>query len=544
MVFYRKYRPQNINELDSEQVRDALFSVLSLPEVPHAFLFTGPKGLGKTSTARIIAKAVNCEEVARVPQGSQVPREEKNNKTRDTRTTRGTLQAIEPCNKCEQCISITNGTNLDILEIDAASNRGIDEIRDLRDKIKLTPVSARKKIYIIDEVHMLTTEAFNALLKTLEEPPSHAMFILCTTELEKVPSTILSRCFHIAFQPATKDDIARSFKRIAQGEKLTIDDAAVEEIAALADGGFRDAHKILEELVAMGEKKITSDLVEKRYKTLSNRQYVASFIEYLQKKDSKSAIEIIQKLIIHGIDIKQFLMQLTDYVHQLMLWKAGIENNNTLHGTDSKYQLNLNSIKANGDKWEVVDLRNLLILLNNAYLDMKYAILPQLPLELAIIDWIAVNNTPEPIAQDVTIATAANSGVTVASMRKQVGNLARVKALYGEQKQEEKPTESKAKDVRDFSLLNISNTEITKEWLANFWLVLIQEMKQYNHTIAGVLRSCQISQFDKKSLVIQTAYKFHKERLDDMKTREALEQVCKTLTGYTVKVEIMLNNKS
>ena len=164
MVFYRKYRPQKIDDLDSAAVRDTLHAVLQ-NDVSHAFLFTGPKGLGKTSTARIVAKVVNCE---RKKKGS-----------------------IEPCNECDQCVSITNGTNVDVLEIDAASNRGIDEIRELKEKIRLAPVAAHRKVYIIDEVHMLTTEAFNALLKTLEEPPSHAMFILCTTEAHKVPETIV-----------------------------------------------------------------------------------------------------------------------------------------------------------------------------------------------------------------------------------------------------------------------------------------------------------------------------------------------------------------
>ena len=194
MVYYRKYRPQTIADLDSKDVRNKLDAVLrsSAPtfiQVPHAFLFTGPKGLGKTSTARIVAKVINCT---------------------DRRDTSG--KDIEPCNSCTQCVSITKGNNMDIMEIDAASNRGIDEMRDLKEKIKLSPLSAKKKVYIIDEVHMLTTEAFNALLKTLEEPPDHAVFILCTTEMHKVPATILSRCLHIGFRLATEEELVRSFE--------------------------------------------------------------------------------------------------------------------------------------------------------------------------------------------------------------------------------------------------------------------------------------------------------------------------------------------
>src|ERR1700722_9521228 len=231
MVFYRKYRPQKIDDLDSAAVRDTLHAVLQ-NDVSHAFLFTGPKGLGKTSTARIVAKVVNCE----------TP---KNKREKE----------IEPCNKCDQCVSITSGNNVDILEIDAASNRGIDEIRELKEKIRLAPVAAKRKVYIIDEVHMLTTEAFNALLKTLEEPPEHAMFILCTTEAHKVPETIISRCFQIMFKPATEEELVRSFKRIVEGEKLKIDDEVLKYIAGLADRGFRDGVKMLEEVYLLSQNK-------------------------------------------------------------------------------------------------------------------------------------------------------------------------------------------------------------------------------------------------------------------------------------------------
>src|SRR5665213_65939 len=181
MVFYLKYRPQKIKDLDSQEVRERLLKILASDNLPHAFLLTGPKGLGKTSAARIVAKSVNC-------------------------TNRKKGEA-EPCGKCEACLSITNGTNMDVIEIDGASNRGIDEMRDLREKIRLAPLSSKKKVYIIDEVHMLTTEAFNALLKTLEEPPAHAIFILCTTEPQKVPATIVSRCLHVSFKSPTKEEM-------------------------------------------------------------------------------------------------------------------------------------------------------------------------------------------------------------------------------------------------------------------------------------------------------------------------------------------------
>lgn len=307
MVFYRKYRPQKIEELDNEEVRSNLYSIFSKGGFAHAFLFTGPKGLGKTSTARIIAKVINCEK-HKALKGQRTEKE------------------IEPCNKCEQCLSIANGNNLDVLEIDGASNRGIDEIRDLREKIKLAPFKASKKVYIIDEVHMLTTEAFNALLKTLEEPPSHALFILCTTEPHKVPATIASRCFRINFTRATAEELVRSMQRITKAEGIKADKEALLEIAKIADGSFRDATKILEEVaVFAGRKTVTADLVNEKFNTLGISENLAAMLDALVQKDVKKGLTICKELVKQGMDFKFFIEQLVERLHLLLLQEVGVE---------------------------------------------------------------------------------------------------------------------------------------------------------------------------------------------------------------------------
>lgn len=510
MVYYRKYRPQKISDLDSTSVREKLLSVFSKGDpIPHAFLFTGPKGLGKTSTARIVAKAVNCESPA------------KNH---------------EPCNSCDQCMSITSGTNLDVLEIDAASNRGIDEIRDLKEKIRLAPVSAKKKVYIIDEVHMLTTEAFNALLKTLEEPPDHAMFILCTTEPHKVLGTIISRCFHIHFSLATEEEIVHSLKRIVTGEKLQIDAEVLYAIAKMADGGFRDAAKILEELSLLSQgKQITKESFEASFKTANVLLYVANLLKALKDKEAKAALQVIGEVVSQGIDMRFFITQILADLHMRLLDQLEVEGKK-----NTKYAVT----------FSLSEIKELATLFTKAHQEVKNAVLAQLPLELAVIEYCQTEqrkDSKDVIAKSETMkqspvadSLADAEVITVSTLRKQVGVIEKNKALYGEQKvKEEKPTI----EVVSVDLMKVpSDGSVTKEWQDAFWKSLISEMKKYNHTIAGVLRSCGVKRYDKEQLVIEALYKFHKERLDDMKTQEALVKVCKLLTGNDVKIAVELRS--
>ncbi|MGI8420096.1 MAG: DNA polymerase III subunit gamma/tau [Candidatus Levyibacteriota bacterium] len=503
MVFYRKYRPQTIEQLDSTAVRDMLHSVLQ-KEVPHALLFTGPKGLGKTSTARILAKAVNC-----VKRGKN----------------------LEPCNTCEQCGAITNGTSLDILEIDAASNRGIDEIRELKEKIRLAPVSAKKKVYIIDEVHMLTTEAFNALLKTLEEPPDHAMFILCTTEPQKIPSTILSRCFHISFKPATEEELIRSFKRIVKGENIAITEKALSIVAHMADKGFRDGVKILEEVnLLANNKEITEEFIESSFKTKSVAVSVLGLVVLLQQRKIKESLLAIKAITDDGTDIKYYTNFLINTLHETLLAKLGVTENKNL---------------ADTDKFTVDEIKFLMPLLTKAYGEMKYAVVPQLPLELAVLEWCEMSEEQEgesasaqPVSQ-VNVSVTGD-GVSVSSLRKQIGTMKKLKALYGEPKKE-KQIEEVEITTSTVALEHTTNDGVeTKEWMDHFWNNLIVEMKKYNHTVAGVLRGCTIKSYSDQQMIIQTSYKFHKERLDDMKNREALLKVSKLLTGKDIEITIEL----
>ncbi|NCN58399.1 DNA polymerase III, subunit gamma and tau [Candidatus Roizmanbacteria bacterium CG22_combo_CG10-13_8_21_14_all_38_20] len=339
-MYYLKYRPQLIDELDLLSVRDRLANILKSASLPHAFLFTGPRGAGKTSAARIIAKFINCKK----------------------RTKNG-----EPCNNCDSCISVKANRHMDVFEIDAASNRGIDQIRDLRDKIGLSPSSGDYKIYIIDEVHMLTKEAFNALLKTLEEPPKHAVFILATTEAHKLPETIKSRCIEVVFPKASAEEIVRSLKRVVVGEKLTVTNEVLLSIVDVADGSFRDATKILEE-ASSKDTTITNELLAKVAGT--GRGEVDKFIILLGKKDASKLIEYINSRVNDGIDPSWLTKATLDALHQQFLASHGI-----IEIQDSRIKI------------QDSELIKLMRVLEQASRDEKFATIPQMPLELAVIDW-------------------------------------------------------------------------------------------------------------------------------------------------------------
>ncbi len=465
MVFYRKYRPQKIGDLDSEQLRNNLYKVFASIEeqnqtlaVPHAFLFTGPKGLGKTSTARIVAKVINCT-------GRKISSKEKNKVT-----------SIEPCNTCEQCIAITNGSDVDILEIDGASNRGIDEIRDLKEKIRLAPLRAKKKVYIIDEVHMLTTEAFNALLKTLEEPPAHVIFILCTTEPHKIPETIISRCFHIQFTLASDDELVNSFKRIMQGEDLKAEDDALFMLARLSEGSFRDGAKILEELVT-NKKPLTREQVEEKYHIATITKNVEIFIMYLVDKDTAAAIQLVEDLKKQGFNSKFFLEQMIQMLHVYLLQKVGIPN------TTSKLQIEIS----------IIDCRKLIDEAVLAYGQLKNAVIPELPIEL--------------------MAVAVNGRDTSSTKNMPKGEIVDLKI------------------EKKISKIDLNSS---------LWLQLIDKIKQSNYSVAGVLRSCRLQSFDGKSLVIETSYVFHKDRLNQKTAIEVLKKASEELVGNPVSVSIVM----
>jgi DNA polymerase-3 subunit gamma/tau len=353
LVLARKWRPQLFEEVVGQRhITQTLQNAISQKRVAHAFLFTGARGVGKTSSARILAKALNCERGLR----------------------------INPCNQCTNCQEVAHGTSMDVIEIDGASNRGIDEIRELRESVRYTPAKSRYKIYIIDEVHMLTKEAFNALLKTLEEPPPHIIFIFATTEPHKIPATILSRCQRYDFKRIPFREVIESLKRIVEEEKIQISQRGLLSIAQESEGSLRDAQSLLDQVIAYAGKNIhDEDIAE--VLGLIDRKMLSDTIEAIADRDVERCMKVIEHVYHFGYDLQHFCRELLQYLRNLILIKVSQHPEGLMELPEEEFIF----LKKQAEKFKFDQLNHLFTLLLKGEQETAQSTFPRTMLEVTLI---------------------------------------------------------------------------------------------------------------------------------------------------------------
>ncbi|MFB6212362.1 MAG: DNA polymerase III subunit gamma/tau [Candidatus Magasanikbacteria bacterium] len=366
--FYRKYRPNKFEELlGQEVIKKVLKESARRNDFNHAYLFSGPRGTGKTTTARLIAKTVNCK---------------KRKQDKEFR------QKGEPCRDCKACQKIEKGKSMDIIEIDAASNRGIDEIRNLKEDIKTPPSTSDFKVFIIDEAHMLTKSAFNALLKTLEEPPGYVILILATTEPEKIPSTISSRTQKFNFKKVPVREIKSKLKEISEAENIEITQSALELIASSADGSFRDAESLLDQLNSMEEGKIIASSVENLIGRV-NFNKLSELVDKILENNLKDALRLLNEIKKEGQDLSKLAKDLIKYLRKVAVMKSNENMKEVFQEELTDHQVE--SIFEHSNKFQRKHL-DLLKDLIEAYSQMRYSQFPIIPLEVAIIENLKRNS--------------------------------------------------------------------------------------------------------------------------------------------------------
>jgi DNA polymerase-3 subunit gamma/tau len=438
-VYHLKYRPQLFSDLDLDYLAEKLKKILATKEIPQSFLLSGPKGAGKTSVARIIARAVNCLD----------------------------LKDGEPCGKCVNCSMVLKNSDLDVIEIDAASNRGIDDIRNLKESTYLMPSRLKRKVFIIDEVHMLTKEAFNALLKVIEEPPEHVIFVLCTTDEKKIPETILSRLVKIEFRKGTKKELMVSMERIVKGEKLEIEKEALNFLADKSDGSFRNLQKTLNEVVMEYGKKISKENVDEYLKGRFGDYSGEEVEEDLAKWDLGEILRKLETLSTKGVSFVNLRENWLIYFHKKLLEKADVE---------------------------LVKWVNLLI---SASKIEKEVSIEQLPLELAVIDYFKDKKVEMPVVKiEETTVIVEKDEIIMGDV--EMGSI------------EEK------------------------------WGVILAEIKPFNHSVEAFLRATKPRKVKGSTLVLEVFYPFHKDKLEENKNREIMEECLSKVMGKKLNVEYIL----
>jgi DNA polymerase-3 subunit gamma/tau len=503
---YRKWRPQTFEDIIGQKhITQTLINAISLNRISHAYIFSGPRGVGKTTTARILAKSLNCVE-------GPTP---------------------HPCNKCARCIRITDGYSMDVIEIDGASNRGIDDIRDLRNKVKFAPAEGKYKVYIIDEVHMLTTEAFNALLKTLEEPPSHVIFIFATTNPHKIPSTILSRCQWFNFRRISLEDIVAKLKMIVKDEKLKIDDKALDIIARNSTGSMRDAESVLDQIIAYCGKEITSQSVREVLGIIEEEVFF-ELIEAIIKNDTLKGIEIINRTSDLGGDASQFIKNLMEYVHNLSLAKVCQKDILNLQGI---FIEDRGRLLEQSKTIKLEKLFNIVDYLAEVERKMRYTRHPWILLEMLVIKFTAGENFSLKEVEE-----EKDEYFLDFSAKKNVSESGKKNAGKREEVLPKKKMQDKVKTKEDPS---VRAKEISTDLDFNqAWATILNKIKKTKMSVYSFIITNNLITIENNKLIIgfNKKHTFHKESLEKKNNKILLQELIKEETGRLLAIECVIND--
>ena len=503
---YRKWRPQNFEDIIGQKhITQTLINAISLNRISHAYIFSGPRGVGKTTTARILAKSLNCVE-------GPTP---------------------HPCNKCARCIRITDGYSMDVIEIDGASNRGIDDIRDLRNKVKFAPAEGKYKVYIIDEVHMLTTEAFNALLKTLEEPPSHVIFIFATTNPHKIPSTILSRCQWFNFRRISLEDIVAKLKMIAKDEELNINDKTLNMIARNSTGSMRDAESVLDQIIAYCGKEITSQSVREVLGIIEEEVFF-ELIEAIIKNDTLKGIEIINRTSDLGGDASQFIKNLMEYVHNLSLAKVCQKDILNLQGI---FIEDRGRLLEQSKTIKLEKLFNIVDYLAEVERKMRYTRHPWILLEMLVIKFTAGENFSLKEVEE-----EKDEYFLDFSAKKDVSESGKKNAGKREEVLPKKKMQDKVKTKEDPS---VRAKEISTDLDFNqAWATILNKIKKTKMSVYSFIITNNLITIENNKLIIgfNKKHTFHKESLEKKNNKILLQELIKEETGRLLAIECVIND--